>query len=52
MDVTRMRLLQHPIDELVKPIMVEIVAIAAAVGVHLDEAIVHHFITVDSLQSL
>lgn len=46
-----MRLLQHIIDDLIKPIMMEILTIAAAAGVHLDESIVTHFIKVDTLSS-
>lgn len=52
MDVTRMRLYEHPIDDLVKPIMLEIVAIAAAAaGVRIPEETVMFFIMVDSLDS-
>jgi len=51
MDVTRMRLYEHPIDELVKPIMLEIVAIAAALGIRIPEGTVASYIAIDSLDS-
>jgi len=50
-DVTRMRLYEHVIDDLVKPIMQEIRAIAVADGVHLPEDLIMSLITIDSLGS-
>lgn len=57
LDVTRMRIHDHVIDNLVKPIMHEIMAIAAADGILLAEPpqtpdqLIHHFITIDKLSS-
>ena len=51
MDVTRMRVYKHVIDDLVAPIMREIAAIAAADGVHLSEDLVMKLITIDKLDS-
>lgn len=51
MDVTRMRLSEHVIDDLVKPIMQEIIAIAAADGVHLSQDLIMTMITIDKLES-
>lgn len=50
-DITRMRLYEHIIDDLVKPIMYEIIAIAAADGVVLSPDLVMGMITIDSLES-
>ncbi|KAK5085750.1 hypothetical protein LTR05_005038 [Lithohypha guttulata] len=51
MDVTRMRVYEHVIDDLVKPIMEEIMAIAGAAGVRLPEDLPMKFITIDSPDS-
>jgi len=51
LDVTRMRLYEHIIDDLIKPIMQEIITIAAADNVHLSEDLIMAVITVDSLES-
>jgi len=51
MDVTRMRVYKHIIDDLVMPIMLEIKAIAAADGIHLSDDLVMKSITIDKLDS-
>lgn len=51
MDVTRMRIYEHVIDNLVKPITQEIMDIAAAAGVELPEELPMQFITIDGLDS-
>lgn len=51
MDVTRMRINEHIIDNLVKPIAKEIIEIARADGVHLPDELAMYFITVDKLES-
>lgn len=47
LDVSRMRFSEHVIDSLVRPIMLEIVAIAAADGIQLEDALVDRMIVVD-----
>ncbi|KAF3762988.1 putative 2-dehydropantoate 2-reductase [Cryphonectria parasitica EP155] len=47
MDVSRMRASEHVIDELVRPVMLEIVAVAKAKGVELPPGLVEDIITVD-----
>jgi 2-dehydropantoate 2-reductase len=47
MDTARMRMSQSVIDDLVKPAMLEIVAIAKAAGVDLPSSVVQDIITVD-----
>lgn len=37
MDVTRMRVYEHVVDELMRPAMVEILAVAKGVGVHFSD---------------
>lgn len=51
MDTTRMRVSEHVIDELVRPVMLEIIAIAAAKGVELPREAVEKIITVDLYES-
>lgn len=51
MDVTQMRLSEHIIDDLVKPIMQEIVNIASAAGYDLPESVIMDMIMVDGLDS-
>lgn len=51
MDTTRMRVSEHVIDELIRPVMLEIVAAAAARGVELPLALVDKIITVDLYES-
>lgn len=51
MDVTRMRVYEHIVDDLVLPIMLEIMSIAKAAGVELPEDLPMKYITVDSLES-
>lgn len=51
MDTTRMRVSEHVIDELIRPVMLEIVATAAARGVELPLALVDKIITVDLYES-
>lgn len=51
MNVTQMRIYEHVIDSLIKPIMEEIIQIARASGVQLSDELVMHFITIDSLES-
>ena len=52
MDVVRMRMSQTIIDDLVRPIMVEIAAIAkAAAGVHLPEDLFETLIRVDPIDT-
>lgn len=46
-DVSRMRAGEHVIDDLVRPVMLEVVAAAAARGVELPPALVEKIITVD-----
>lgn len=50
-DVTRMRIHEHIVDNLVLPIMLEIMSIAKATGVVLPEDLPMKYITVDSLDS-
>ncbi|KAF2717706.1 putative 2-dehydropantoate 2-reductase [Polychaeton citri CBS 116435] len=47
MDVIRMRMTQHVIDELVKPIMLEIKTVAKAAGAELQDGVEDFFIMVD-----
>ncbi|CZT23502.1 related to ketopantoate reductase [Ramularia collo-cygni] len=47
MDTARMRMSRSIIDDLVKPAMLEIVAIAKAAGVDLQDSVVQEIITVD-----
>lgn len=47
MDTARMRMSQFVIDDLIKPVMLEIVAIAKAAGVDLPSGVVQEIITVD-----
>ncbi len=47
MDTARMRILKYPIDDVVRPLMVEIVAIAKAAGHMFPESIVESMIHVD-----
>lgn len=51
MDVTRMRVYEHIVDSLIKPVMEEIFQIARAVGVQLPDELIMQFITIDSLES-
>lgn len=51
MDVSRMRVSEHVIDELVRPVMLEIVAAAAAKGIELAPALIDKIITVDLYES-
>lgn len=51
MDVTRMRIHEYIVDDLVLPIMLEIMSIAKAAGVLLPEDLPMKYITVDSLDS-
>lgn len=51
LNVTQMRLSEHIIDDLVKPIMQEIVNIASAAGHQLPESVIMDMITIDSLDS-
>lgn len=51
MNVTQMRLSEHIIDDLVRPIMQEVVNIAAAVGHTFPESIIMDMITIDGLKS-
>jgi 2-dehydropantoate 2-reductase len=47
MDTTRMRMLRYPINDVVRPLMLEIVAIAKAAGHVLPESIVESMIDAD-----
>jgi len=47
MDTSRMRILKYPIDDVVRPLMLEIVAIAEAAGHKLPESIVEDMINCD-----
>ena len=47
MDTSRMRILKFPIDDVVRPLMIEIVAIAKAAGHELPESIVEDMINCD-----
>jgi ketopantoate reductase len=47
MDTSRMRILKYPIDDVVRPLMLEIVAIAKAAGHVLPESIVEDMINCD-----
>ncbi|KAL1859047.1 hypothetical protein Daus18300_009685 [Diaporthe australafricana] len=47
MDVSRMRASEHVVDDLIRPLMLEIVATAAAKGVELPRELVERIITVD-----
>lgn len=51
MDVTRMRVYEHIVDDLVLPIMLEIMRIAKATAVDLPQDLPMRYITVDSLDS-
>lgn len=51
MDTTRMRVSEHVVDDLIRPIMLEIVAIAKADGVELPLELVEKIITVDRYES-
>lgn len=51
LDVTRMRIWEHIIDDLIKPIMQEIIAIAAADGIVLSQDLIMSIITIDKLES-
>lgn len=51
MDVSRMRASEHVVDELIRPLMLEIVAVAAAKGVMLPLEEVEKIITVDLYES-
>ncbi|KAJ4414809.1 hypothetical protein N0V82_007724 [Gnomoniopsis sp. IMI 355080] len=51
MDTARMRFSEHVIDELIRPIMLEIVATAKAKGVQLPLELVEKIITVDLYES-
>lgn len=47
MDTSRMRMAQFPIDEVVRPLMMEIIAIAKAKGIELPEGIAETMINAD-----
>ena len=47
MDTSKMRILKYPIDDVVRPLMLEIVAIAKAAGHELPESIVEDMINCD-----
>ncbi|KAN0108203.1 2-dehydropantoate 2-reductase family [Hyaloscypha variabilis] len=47
MDTSRMRILKYPIDDVVRPLMLEIVTIAKAAGHELPESIVEDMINCD-----
>lgn len=51
MDVSRMRFSEHVVDDLIRPLMLEIVAVAAAKGVVLPLEEVERIITVDLYES-
>lgn len=51
MDTTRMRVSEHVIDDLIRPVMLEIVALAKADGVTLPRELVEKIITVDRYES-
>lgn len=51
MDTSRMRVSEHVIDELIRPVMLEIVDVAKAKGVELPLALVEKIITVDLYES-
>ncbi|KAK9783805.1 putative 2-dehydropantoate 2-reductase [Seiridium cardinale] len=51
MDTGRMRTSRHIIDDLVLPIMLEIMAVAKAVGVDLPPEVADHFIRVDPIKN-
>lgn len=51
MNVTQMRLSEHIIDDLVKPIMHEIMNISSALGHHVPETLITEMIMVDGLES-
>ncbi|KAK6068078.1 hypothetical protein SCUP234_11291 [Seiridium cupressi] len=51
MDTGRMRTSRHIIDDLVLPIMLEITAVAKAVGVELPPEVADHFIRVDPIKN-
>ena len=47
MDTARMRMYMFPIDDVIRPLMLEICDIARAVGHHVPEGIVEEMINVD-----
>ncbi|KAJ9130768.1 2-dehydropantoate 2-reductase [Pleurostoma richardsiae] len=51
MDTTRMRISEHVIDNLVRPVILEIRATAKAAGVDLPEELVEKFITIDPFEA-
>lgn len=51
MDTTRMRVSEHVIDDLIRPVMLEIIALAQADGVELPRELVEKIITVDRYES-
>ncbi|KAK9424872.1 putative 2-dehydropantoate 2-reductase [Seiridium unicorne] len=51
MDTGRMRTSRHIIDDLVLPIMLEIMAVAKAVGVELPPEVADHFVRVDPIKN-
>ncbi|KAK3688958.1 ketopantoate reductase PanE/ApbA-domain-containing protein [Podospora appendiculata] len=51
MDTSRMRISEHVIDDLIRPVMLEIRATAAAAGVELPMELVDRMITVDTFEA-
>ena len=51
MDTTRMRISEHVIDNLIRPVILEIMATAKAAGVNLPEELVEKFITIDPFEA-
>lgn len=51
MDTARMRFSEHVVDDLIRPVMLEVVATARAAGVELPGELVENIITIDLYES-